>query len=206
MTAINSRRDSDEFAPATDLTHDLIICNQDRIVFHDHYDSPQQRLRMCVQLLTVSDIVAGTLDTPRVAEISQLHESMIDRWSSAPDQVINAIAKLCRRWGVQIYVSTTHKTPAKSQSLYSVITQYGPSQTIAEHFPSRAARRESLLQRAEQFFDSPEDIPEVVLADDQRLAALISALLMPAAVILTETTLDPDDGIYKPSGRPLPIR
>ncbi|MFJ2420197.1 hypothetical protein [Streptomyces brevispora] len=45
MTALGTQGDSDEPAPGPLATYDLIICHQDRIVFHDHYESPEQRLR-----------------------------------------------------------------------------------------------------------------------------------------------------------------
>ncbi|WP_371793114.1 hypothetical protein OG285_32815 [Streptomyces sp. NBC_01471] len=48
MPALGTQGDSDELVCGPPATYDLIICHQDRIVFHDHYDSPQQRPR-CLQ-------------------------------------------------------------------------------------------------------------------------------------------------------------
>lgn len=205
MTAIGTQVDSDELVPGPDITYDLVICHNDRIVFHDHYTSPAFRLRMCEQLLTASDVVAGVVDAARANEIHELCQSHVSQWETAPDAVVNVISKLCRRWGIQIYMSTTKKKTAAPAVLYSVITQYGPGQTVAEHFPTRQARRTSLIERAETFFDAPGHIPERVLSDDQRLAALVATFLMPASVVLTESALDDANNVYKPSGRPLPI-
>lgn len=205
MTTIGTQVDSDELVPGPDTTYDLVICHNDRIIFHDHYPSPAFRLRMCEQLLTASDVVAGVVDAARANEIHELYQSHVSQWETASDAVVNAISKLCRRWGVQIYMSTTKKKTAAPAVLYSVVTQYGPGQNVAEHFPTRQARRASLIERAESFFDAPGHIPERVLSDDQRLAALVATFLMPATVILTESALDDADNVYKPSGRPLPI-
>lgn len=208
MTSMRSHAGSDELGPGPEASYDLIICHDDRIVFHDHYSSPALRLRMLAQLLEVSDVVAEAVDATRAAEVRELHDSMSDRWGTAPDQVANAIAKLCRRWGVQVYVSTTRKRSAAPETLFSVVTDYGSGQVIAEHFPTRAARQRSLVERADQCFDAPGRIPERILADDSRLAALLSALLMPASVSLTESSLDESDEgpLYRPSGAPLSIR
>lgn len=43
MTAIGTQGDSDELASGPPATYDLIICHQDRIVFHDHYESLPRR-------------------------------------------------------------------------------------------------------------------------------------------------------------------
>lgn len=205
MTAIGTQVDSDKLVPGPDTTYDLVICHNDRIVFHDHYTSPAFRLRMCEQLLTASDVVAGVVDAARANEIHELYQSHVSQWETAPDAVVNVISKLCRRWGIQIYMSTTKKKTAAPAVLYSVITQYGPGQTVAEHFPTRQARRTSLIERAETFFDASGHIPERVLSDDHRLAALVATFLMPATVVLTESALDDANNVYKPSGRPLPI-
>ncbi|MCQ6272024.1 hypothetical protein M8J71_16255 [Pseudarthrobacter sp. R1] len=205
MTATGIQAGSEELVPGPDSAYDLVICHDDRIVFHDHYPSPAFRLRMCAQLLTASDVVLGAIDASAANEVHELYQSSSGQWESAPDSVVNAIAKLCRRWGVQVYVSTTRKKTEVPAALYSVITEYGPGQTVAEHFTSREARRASLIERADMFFSSRGSIPERVLADEQRLAALVGAFLMPATVLLTEALLDEADGHYKPSGRPLPI-
>lgn len=205
MTTIGTQVDSDELVPGPDTTYDLVICHNDRIVFHDHYQSPAFRLRMCEQLLTVSDTLAGVVDAARANEIHELYQSHVSQWETDPDAVMNVISKLCRRWGVQIYMSTTKKKTAAPAVLYSVVTHYGHGQNVAEHFPTRQARRASLIERAETFFDTPGHIPERVLTDDHRLAALVATFLMPATVVLTESALDKADGVYKPSGRPLRI-
>ncbi|MEU7318365.1 hypothetical protein [Streptomyces sp. NPDC007083] len=84
MTSIGTQADSDEPASGPDSTYDLIICRDDRIVFHDRYDSPAFRLRMLVQLLTVSDIVASAVNAFRANEIHELHQSRSSQWSTRP--------------------------------------------------------------------------------------------------------------------------
>ncbi|MGI8306971.1 hypothetical protein [Saccharopolyspora hattusasensis] len=163
MTAIGTRADSDELAPNLNATYDLIICHGDRVVFHDHYQNPERRLHMCVRLLTDSDVFSRAVDSSRAMEIRNLHQAHAAQWSTEPDSVVDAIAKLCRRWGVQIYVSTTVKRSAVPAALFSVITEYGPGQTVAKHFPTNEARRASLTERAEQFFTEPGCIPHSYL-------------------------------------------
>ncbi|UJW28843.1 hypothetical protein L3Q67_26650 [Saccharothrix sp. AJ9571] len=202
MTSMGPRTGSDALAPNPAATYDLIIGHGGRIVFHDHYDSPEVRLRVCVGILTCSDIVNRVVDSPRSAEIRDLYHACADQWSTAPNAVVDALAELCRQWGVQIYMSTTTEKSAAPATLFSVITTYGPGQAVAEHFPSRETRQNSLIERAGQFFATPGCIPELVLADERHLAALLAALLKSATVTLTESVLDEADGIYKPSGVP----
>lgn len=202
MTAIGTPAEPDELVPGPEATYDLILCRHDRIIFHDHYESPPWRLRMLVQLLTATDVVASVFDTDRANQVHDLHHSRSWQWNTAPDSVVDAIAKLCRRWGVQIYVSTTKKKTASAGVLYSVITDYGPGQSVAEHFSTREGRTRSLIERAEHFFAAPGNIPEIVLSDDHRLAALVATFLMPATLTLTEASLDAVDKAYKPSGPP----
>lgn len=109
-------------------------------------------------------------------------------------------------WGVQLYASATAKECAALKTLYLVITEYGPGETIAERFPDPASHTASLIERAEHFFTAPGRIPEIVLADEQRLAALVATLLMPATVTLTESVLNEDEGVYRPDNCVLPIR
>ena len=208
MTTFESNVGSAGLGPASETTHDLIICRGERIVFHEHYASPALRLQMLAQLLELSDVVADAIDASRASQIRSLHESMSDRWSTDPDGVVDVIAKLCRAWDVQIYVSTTRKQSAVPETLFSVVTDYGRGEIAVEHFLTRAARRRSLVERADQCFEAPGRIPERVLVDDARLAALLSALLMPANVSLAEATLDrtAESLRYQPSGELLRIR
>lgn len=204
MTETSTRTESTEFADPCE-TFDLIVLHRDRIVFHDHYDDPQQRLRMCVSLLTQSDVLpSGTIDSLLAAQILCVANARIADWSTEPDTVLNAVSKLCRSEGVNIYVSTTRKKTAAPAVLYSVVTEYGSGQTIAEHFPTREARRCSLIERADNFFAAAGCIPDLVLADEQRLAALVGTFIMPATVLLTESVLKAS-GHYEPLGRQLPI-
>ncbi|WP_424863069.1 hypothetical protein [Streptomyces sp. MMS24-I29] len=200
MNASSTPRNApDELTPET--TYDLIICNGDRIAFHDHYENPQFRLRMCIKLLTSAGTFAGVIDAARAARVHELYESRTEHWTSAPDSVVDEAAKLCRRWGVQIYVSTTRKKSAAPAVLYSVTTEYGPDQSVAEHFPDRESRTASLIERAEHFFAAPGHIPAIVLSDEQRLAALVTTFLMPATVTLGESVLDETTGIYRSASR-----
>lgn len=206
MTANGTRVDSDGLAPGPRTTYDLIVCRDDRVVFHDHYATPQQRLSVCIGILTTADTLANTITAERAARIHELHQAHVAQWQADPDAVVNTIAKLCRAWGVQLYVSTTKKRSTAPRALYSVITDYGRGQIVAEHFPDRQARATSLIERAEQFFAAPGYIPDSVLRHERRLAALVATLLMPATVTLTESALDEDNGVYRPTGTPLPDR
>ncbi|WP_026820051.1 hypothetical protein [Arthrobacter castelli] len=198
MSAINSRTHTDTLVNGQQATHDLIVLNGDRIVFHDHYDSPQQRLDRCISLLTIEDTFKDVIDAVQVLDT---HHSL-QRRRVEPDQILNAIAKLCRRWGLNIYLSTTHKKTGPSPAaapliLYSMITNYGPDSTIAEHFSSRQARHEALIERAETFTRATL-IPYDVLNDETRLAELVATILMPATITLTESALDKENNFYRP--------
>ncbi|MFG3403766.1 hypothetical protein [Streptomyces sp. NPDC048142] len=103
-------------------------------------------------------------------------------------------------------MSATAKKSAAPKTLYSVITEYGPGQTVAERFPDRMARTASRIERAEHFFTSPGHIPKIVLADEQRLVALVATLLMPATVTLTKSMLNEDEGVYRPDSSVFSIR
>lgn len=205
MSTIDSHRPLDALGDDGEATHDLIIFRGDRIVFHDHCDTPRQRLELCVRLLTCAEDFRQV--DPREVQ-AVMHRP---RFDEDPDIVLNEIAKLCRRWDVNIYVSTTRKRPARSaqtqpERLFSVITDYGSGHVISEHFTTRRLRRDELVARAEQFFDGPARLPEAVLTDDNRLAALIAAFLAPATVSLTESVRDPSGSRYMPAGGPLPVR
>ncbi|MFE4834459.1 hypothetical protein ACFRAU_07235 [Arthrobacter sp. NPDC056691] len=197
MTAPGTETVTGEPAPGSRASYDLILCQADRIVFHGHYETPAQRLSMCVGILTASDVFSGTVSAERAAGIHELHHGHVARSNTSPDEAVNAIAKLCRPWGIQLYVGTTARSSAAPPVLYSVITEYGPGQTVAEHFPDRESRSASLIGRAGQFFDAPGHIPEAVLADDHRLAALVATFLMPATVTLTEAAFDATTGAYR---------
>ncbi|MFB7917060.1 hypothetical protein [Streptomyces sp. NPDC056061] len=206
MTTPGPQGDSDGLAPNSLSTYDLIICHNERIVFHDHYESAEQRLRTCVSILVNSDVLTGTITSGRAIRIQQLHSSHVAQWSTRPDEVVNAIAELCRGWGIQLHMSSTRKKNTAPAVLYSVITKYGPDQAVTELFASKEERIASLIERAEHFFTSPGHIPPLVLADERRLAALVATLLMPATVTLTESALDEDAGVYRPADTPHTIR
>lgn len=84
----------------------------------------------------------------------------------------------------------TDPAPLAPVRLFSAITDYGHGHMAAEHYPTAEARRISLAERAETYFSRSGCIPEHVLADERRLAALLSSFLMPAVVSLTESELD----------------
>ncbi|MFJ2420199.1 hypothetical protein [Streptomyces brevispora] len=168
---------------------------------------------MCVGILTDSDVLADIITATRAAQIRDLHNAYITQRQSnlqelcaTPDEAVNALVKLCREWNLQLYASTTAKKSAAPKTLYSVITKYEPGQAVAEHFPDRMARTASLIKRAEHSLTSPGHIPMTVLADEQRLAALVATLLMPATVTLTRSTLNENEGVYRPESSVLPIR
>lgn len=124
---------SEELAPHAGTTYDLIICHGDRIVFHDYYESAATRLRMCADLLTRPGVLTDALTADRAVQVDQIARSNASRWSTSPDVVVNVIAKMCRRWDIHVYVSTTQKSgPDQAPGeLYSVITEYGPGQAVA---------------------------------------------------------------------------
>ncbi len=103
-------------------------------------------------------------------------------------------------------MTAVHAHAQPVQTLYTVITEYGPGQITVEHFPTHQSRRDSLVERAENHFQSTSCLPEAMLADEQRLAGLVAAFLHPATVSLAEATLNPNDGSYRPSGWPLAVR
>lgn len=200
MTQPDNKIDrSEELAPQAGTTYDLIICHGDRIVFHDYYESAETRLRVCADLLTRPGVLTDALTADRAAQVGQIVRSDAGRWSTDPDVVVNVIAKMCRRWGIHVYVSTTQKGGADQApgELYSVITEYGPGQAVAEHFPTRQARHDSLLERAARFFTRPEDIPERARTDEARLALLVTTFIMPATITLTRAGRDPGTQSYR---------
>lgn len=205
MTDLDMRVDSfSQDAQPTSLTYDLLILHRERIIFHGYYDSPQERMHMCSSLLTASDVLNTVLNHDHRNELAQqvyaLTQSHIAQWSTTPDGLVNAIAKLCRTWGLHIYVSSTEKK-SKSEplsDLYSVVTDYGSGQSVAEHFARREDRRAALLERAGLFMDCLESIPEIVRSDENRLAAFVSTFIMPANVILTHTRWDAASSTYRP--------
>lgn len=204
MTAPSPQSGSNELTPSPLTTYDLIICHDDRIVFHDHYKSPEERKRMCFWVLMESEVLAGIVTSNKSVWIKELHSSFIEQQQTrhpedhaTPDEIVDALAEICREWDVQLYMSTTAKNGGAPRTLYSVFTEYGPGQTSAEHFADRRSRTASLIERAEHFFASPDHIPAVVLSDEQRLAALVATFLMPATVTLTESDLDETENVYR---------
>ncbi len=103
-------------------------------------------------------------------------------------------------------IALTPRNPLAPATLYSVITDYGDGQVIAEHFPNRHARLESLADRAEQFFTRPGCIPQGALGDERWLAGIVAAFLTPATVSLAQSVLDSGTGSYKPSDVSLSVR
>ncbi|MGC4939371.1 hypothetical protein [Kribbella sp. DT2] len=215
MTAIGMRHEPDELIQSRFATYDLIICHDNRIVFRDQYETREKRLSQCIGILTSSELLAGPITAERASLIHELRDLHMAQGRTDPDRVVNKIAELCRRWDVQVYESTTSRRSCEAvasdritapQMLFSVITEYGPGQTIAEHFPDRESRTASLADRAEQFFAAPGQIPDLVLSDEQRLAALVATFLMPATIALTESALDETDGVYRPTEIPTPLR
>jgi hypothetical protein len=215
MTANGMRHESDELIESRFATYDLIICHDNQIVFRDQYETREKRLSQCIGILTGSDLLTGPITAERASLIHELRDLHVAQGRTDPDRVVNEIAELCRRWGVQVYESTTSRRSYEAiaskrvrapQVLFSVITEYSPGQTIAEHFPDRESRTASLVDRAEQFFAAPGQIPDLVLSDEQRLAALVATFLTPATIALTESALDEADGVYRPTDIPTPLR
>ncbi|QNE18104.1 hypothetical protein F1D05_09650 [Kribbella qitaiheensis] len=214
MTAIDTHSGPDELIERPPATYDLIICCDDQILFRDHYETREKRLSQCVGILTGSDLLTTTITAERASLIHERRDVHATQGSDNPDLVVKEIAELCHRWGVQIYAGTTSKRNRDTAGsepgavpgvLYSVITEYGPGQIAAEHFPDRESRIAGLVDRAEQFFATPGQIPDFVLSDEKRLAALVATFLMPAAISLTESVLDESDGVYRPTGIASPL-
>lgn len=203
MTTLDSRRDPDALSEQADATYDLIILNQGRLAFHDHHDTPQARLDRAVTQLTAVDTFS-VVDGTEVLRIYNEHISVRSQGGHTDaDVVLDSIAKLCRRWQIDIYLSTTHKRAHSSHriapaTLYSVVTEYAPGKLVVEHFPTQKARHTDLIERAGQFIDPSEALPHLVLGDELRLAAFLSSRLTPALITLTESTLDDSDGVYRP--------
>lgn len=183
--------------PADDVVqvdHDLIVLVRDRIVFHEHYGTPEQRLRVCFTLLTASDLVSPIVFGHRAA---QLYALEIDLFRLDPDVALNRLAKIVRDWGINVYVSTSARRETAPDHLYSVITDYRDGRVVAEHFLSAEARTASLSERAENFFEGPGQIPPNVLASDQSLVSLLMTYLQPVVVTLTDTAFDASKKHYR---------
>lgn len=90
----------------------------------------------------------------------------------------------------------TTESAAAPPHLFSAITDYGHGHVAAEHYSTQAARQASLIERTETFLSGPDVIPEAITADEARLAALLSAFLLPATVSLSESRFDGES--YRP--------
>lgn len=77
------------------------------------------------------------------------------------------------------------ETPAAppDHTQFSLTTSYGDGCVINEFFGSQQARTESLLERLEQFFDDPSQIPSHVRGDEERLASLVALFISNSASI-----------------------
>lgn len=84
--------------------------------------------------------------------------------------------------GCPVHESTTSRRSCETiasnritapQVLFSVVTKYGSGQTIAEHFPGHDSRSAGLVDRAEQFYAAPGQIPDLA-------ASLTDAVSTPA--------------------------
>lgn len=108
---------------------------------------------------------------------------------------------------MDVYPSTTHRPmrTARPASLHSVITDYGDGHVV-ERFPSWADRQQSLVERAEQIFDSPDNVPSTVLNEENRLAGLLPNLFLPAVATIADADLGEPDGVYRPARRLMPVR
>lgn len=88
----------------------------------------------------------------------------------------------------------------QTSTYFTVRTDYAPDTTVREHFATAEDRRQSLLERADILMSRPNMIPPMVLADEDRLAALICLFIEPATVRLYETTTEE----LHPQPRPSP--
>ncbi|QWF85692.1 hypothetical protein [Amycolatopsis sp. CA-230715] len=198
MTVIGPRAKLETVAPGSITSYHLIIIHNDQVVFHEQFEHPEPRLRVCASVLADSDLLSREVITStRAAQIRKLYEN---RRNTSHDVHLKEIATVCRAWGVHIYASTTVKKSSAPDALFSVITAYEPDQVDAEHFTSREARRVSLVERVDQFLAAPGCLLDDVVANEQQLAALVAAFLMPATVSLTESVLDAEDGVYRSTG------
>lgn len=93
-----------------------------------------------------------------------------------------------------------------TSTYFTVRTDYAPDTTVREHFATAEDRRQSLLERADILMSRPNMIPPMVLADENRLAALICLFIEPATVRLYETTAEELRPQSRPSSWPDPCR
>lgn len=204
MTRTFPASPSDHSSPSstdtTDVTFDLFIVNDRRILVNHCSSTPAERLDYCIKLLTLSDI-APTVSAQTVLEIAETTAG------ADPDTVLNTLAKYSRSFGVNIFVTTTERpTRPAVADLYSVITVYhGTShEIVAEHFTSVAARRQYLLQRLSMFTDSTDVFDAVwfnaSMRSDEQIAAAIEAFIAPATVSLPQANFDTATGAYLSKG------
>lgn len=88
MTESSPQGNSDELTPSLLTTYDLIICHENRIVFHEHYESPEQRQRACVWVLMESGVLAGIVTSDRSVWIMELHSSLIEQQQTRPPETV----------------------------------------------------------------------------------------------------------------------
>ncbi|QXV57399.1 hypothetical protein [Amycolatopsis sp. TNS106] len=198
MTVGPANTESADDASGHAVTFDLMICHDDQILFHDHYESREARLSVCLGILTGTHLVSGILGPSGEAAIRDIHDARLTLADSSPDAIVRDIADVCRQSDVRIYTRTKTRTPTAPTRLYSVVTQYRPNHVTAEHFTTRTARHESLLERVSHLHAGAGAPTESALPEEESLAVLLEALLAPARISLTESVLDATDGVYKP--------
>jgi len=200
-------------------TFDLIVLHDGRMVFHDVYASPAERLTRLIKVLPVLD-QEHRIDRHEV--LVAYHQLV----GQHPDIAVDAVGKICRKAGYSIFLSTTNKirTPAplppvlvktapvegatvtaiRPGRLFSVITQYhapNKPETIAEHFLSREDRLQSLSARADLAITNPDVIPEHAWTDELQLAKIVEVAISPATVTLAESTWRDEEQSYLPIPR-----
>lgn len=185
-------------ASATPASHALIVLEGHFLRHHSTHQSPRERLETCIEVLTTSQL-SSVVDLATVRAVARALEH------EHPDTVLNMLGQAAAEHDVHVHASSpagrhqsTTITTMRMPRLYSVITEYEPTQIIVEHFPSRLARIESLRTRAEQFMSSPSSFPTGIQDDERRLASLIATFLMPARVSLSEATWSDSKQQYTP--------
>lgn len=177
-----------------------------RLILHESYGNPANRLEACAELLIGTGRVgpwSGPGLQARIGPyaVQRITDAIRSGRAENADQTLNTIAKECRGQDIGIFATTRSRCPASAPTphprLFSVHTTYGPGNIVSEHFTSAEGRRDSLIERADLALAAPNAIPPYVLGDEQRLVDLINAFLRPTMVSLGEAVWDAASNAYR---------
>lgn len=177
------------------------------------FNTPNECLTACVDQLTNSGQYDDTITSERARIIEKISIATPD-----PDAALAFIAAVCADWGIRIkstddtkppmdrtrpilqtldQLADVYGTPVRPKRLYAVITEHD-GKTGMELFDTPAARRASLLERIGNLRGSEGPVPARFADDDEKLALLLTALLLPDEVRLAESVWDPELVFYRP--------